>query len=148
MHEPLAGLTAADTFVQDQDPPPLLSAAYWAVRESGRRVRQDLAAVAASVGASAYAIENVRLAASEAITLVVASTYRADVRLAHVTAALRRRSLLVTILAEGEGAQEPPEDPDVELGLLLMKACSDELSIQRPPQGGIKILMSFRLRHD
>ncbi len=136
-YEPHAGLE--HTAKSEQA---LWNAAYWAVEESVRRIREDLARVVASLGAARELTDKVRLAASEGALCALSVALGKDARLLHVRALQRGRELHVTIACEADGTDQP-DDPDLELRMLLMLACSDGLALERA--GGMRVALRFEL---
>src|SRR5579875_3771460 len=99
---------------------------YDATPEAVGRVRADLAAFAAGHGMHARRIEDVRLAASEAVTNVVLHAYPARAGTVHVTARLADGALWISVRDFGVGVRPSGAGRSgLGLGLALIGRLAD-----------------------
>jgi anti-sigma regulatory factor (Ser/Thr protein kinase) len=120
---------------------------YPAVAQSVPRAREALAAFAAEGGATREEIDAVRLAASEALTNVVAHAYRdrgARGRI-HLTVALTDGELWVIIGDDGCGLHADRDSHGLGAGLALIAQSSDGFALVKRAAGGTEVRMRFDL---
>jgi len=103
-----------------------LNESYPAVPEAVPLARRALAAVATAAGAAGDRLDEIRLAASEALTNAVVHAYRGDEagRL-HVTAAVAADELWVLIGDDGRGLHAWNDSQGLGIGLSLISGLSD-----------------------
>ncbi len=108
-------------------------------------VRHVLGAVAEALHMSPQAVDDVKLAVTEACTNVVRHAYAgAAAGSLDVAAAPRPDGLTVVVSDQGCGLRPNPDGGGLGLGLPLMAALSDDLEIEHPPQRGSRLQMCFR----
>jgi anti-sigma regulatory factor (Ser/Thr protein kinase) len=90
-------------------------------------------------------VDAVGLAASEALTNVVAHAYGERPGSIHVIAAIRSDELSVLIADDDFGLHPGLERPGMGLGLALIAHAADELAIAKRFAGGTELRMCFRL---
>ncbi len=122
-----------------------LSVTYEATPNSVAAARAALAEFAASAGASAAQVDNVRLAVSEAVTNAVLHAYRGRPGEIQVTAALAGRELWILVSDEGGGMQPQADRPGLGLGLGLISQVCDDMAIVPRAAGGIEVRILFQL---
>ena len=108
--------------------------------------RAAVVALARSAEASADALDDVRLAVSEAVTNVVVHAYagRAPGPL-HVLAQLNGRKLVVEVSDEGGGLRPRIDSPGIGVGLPLISAVTEELRLSNSEGGPSCVRMTFDL---
>jgi anti-sigma regulatory factor (Ser/Thr protein kinase) len=129
--------------------PPIspLQRTYPAVPDAVAAARSAVSAFAADVGASPEVIDDVRLAASEALTNAVVHAYRG----AHepgsigVTAALAVDELWIIISDSGCGLRPREDSPGLGLGMALMMQVSGEIDVVDRADGGTEVTLRFAL---
>lgn len=124
-----------------------LNESYPAVPEAVPLARRALAAVATAAGAAGDRLDEIRLAASEALTNAVVHAYRGDEagRL-HVTAAVAADELWVLIGDDGRGLHAWNDSQGLGIGLSLISELTDDFSIVTRASGGTEVQMRFDLR--
>jgi serine/threonine-protein kinase RsbW/stage II sporulation protein AB (anti-sigma F factor) len=122
-----------------------LSVTYEAKPSSVAMARTALAEFAADAGASDTQVDNVRLAASEAVTNAVLHAYRGRPGRIHVTAALAGRELWILVSDEGGGMQPRADRPGLGLGLGLISQVCDDMAIVPRSSGGTEVRILFKL---
>ncbi len=127
------------------DPGPCLIRSYPAVPESVPRARRALTAFAAAAGAAGKELDDIRLAASEALTNVVMHAYAGGSGLMHVTAAAAGGEVSVLIADDGGGLRAGTDAPGLGLGLALIAHACDELTVMKRASGGTELRMRFAL---
>jgi anti-sigma regulatory factor (Ser/Thr protein kinase) len=108
-------------------------------------VRHVIGAFAEAVGLAGPTIDDMRLAVTEACTNVVRHAYEND---GHIEIVIRPEGDAVTVIVSDDGRGIGPS-PDVAgpgLGLPLIAALADRFEIERVPQRGSRLLMSFLRR--
>lgn len=118
---------------------------YPATPESVPLARRDLTRFAAEAGVAADQVENVRLAASEAITNIVLYAYDCTAGEIHVDADVASGALRVHIADDGAGRRPRFDKPGLGLGLALIAQATDALDIVSRPEGGTELRMRFGL---
>jgi anti-sigma regulatory factor (Ser/Thr protein kinase) len=127
----------------------VLRKSYPAIKEAIASMRLDIATLVAEyLDADAEAVENVKLAISEAATSVVRSiSSDNDTRHVHVTVArLDVDRLAIIVTDEGYGVTQPAHESALSMGFLVMRDRADSLTLSRSPTGGMQIDMRFALR--
>jgi anti-sigma regulatory factor (Ser/Thr protein kinase) len=110
-------------------------------------MRHDVAAVADFLGADKDAVENVRLAVSEAATSVVQSVFEHSAgRMQVMVATLGDDALAVIVSDDGHGVVQADREAGLGMGFIVMRDCADSLKLRRTPTGGIELDMRFALR--
>jgi serine/threonine-protein kinase RsbW len=122
-----------------------LSATYEAKPSSVAVARAALAEFASDAGASDAQVDNIRLAASEAVTNAVLHAYRGGPGQIHVTAALAGRELWILVADEGGGMQPRADRPGLGLGLGLISQVCDDMAIVPRSSGGTEVRILFKL---
>lgn len=115
-----------------------------ALAENVALVRHVVGAVAEAVRLSPQAVENVKLAVTEACTNVVRHAYAGDEGPLHVAAEPDGGWLTVVVSDRGNGLRQSPDRDGPGLGLPLIAALADTLEIGPGPQRGSVLRMSFR----
>jgi anti-sigma regulatory factor (Ser/Thr protein kinase) len=129
--------------------PPIspLQRTFPAVPDAVPAARSAVTAFAADVGASSELLEDVRLAASEALTNAVVHAYRG----AHepgsigVTAALAMDELWIIISDSGCGLRPRNDSPGLGLGMALMMQVSGDIDVIDRSDGGTQVTLRFAL---
>jgi anti-sigma regulatory factor (Ser/Thr protein kinase) len=110
------------------------------------RARAAVVALARAAGASGDAIDDVRLAVSEAVTNVVMHAYVGEVPgPLHVKARIRGRQLAVEISDEGGGLRARPDSPGLGVGLPLIAAVTESLQLSNSDGEPSCVAMTFDL---
>lgn len=110
------------------------------------RARAAVVALARAAGASPEAIDDVRLAVSEAVTNVVMHAYvGGPPGPLHVSARIRGRHLAVDIRDEGGGLRARPDSPGLGVGLPLMAAVTESLRLSTADGEPSCVSMTFDL---
>jgi serine/threonine-protein kinase RsbW len=122
-----------------------LSVTYEAKPSSVAAARAALAEFAVNAGAADAQVDNVRLAASEAVTNAVLHAYRGTPGQIHVTAALAGRELWILVADEGGGMQPRADRPGLGLGLGLISQVCDDMAIVPRSSGGTEVRILFKL---
>jgi len=122
-----------------------LNESYPAIPSSVPIARRALSAFAAAAGASEEQVEDVRLAASEALTNAVVHAYRDDSGMISVTAAVVEDELWMLISDDGCGLGARADRPGLGLGLALIAQITDDLMIVPRSSGGTEVRMRFNL---
>lgn len=105
-------------------------------------VRQVIASLAEALGMSERAIDDVRLAVTEACTNVVRHAYRDIDGPLEVTIRHADEMLTISVFDHGDGIRPSPHSDGPGLGLPLIAALSDSLVIERSRQGS-SVAMGF-----
>ncbi len=107
-------------------------------------VRDVAAAFASSVGFGGQALDDVRLAVSEAFSNAVMHAYDGIVSGAvEVFGAHENRRLEIRVVDHGTGMLPRAESPGLGIGLVMMATVMDGLLVQCTPGGGTTIAMSL-----
>jgi serine/threonine-protein kinase RsbW len=122
-----------------------LSGSYPATPEVIGKLRQELAGFAAAAGLNGEALDDVRLAVSEAVTNVVRHAYSGEPGLVHVTAGLLANELWILIADDGCGFNTPSTDPGLGMGLVLITSVCHEFALAERADGGTEARMRFLL---
>jgi serine/threonine-protein kinase RsbW len=122
-----------------------LSVTYEAKPSAVGAARAAVAEFAANAGATDAQVDNVRLAASEAVTNAVLHAYRGEPGDIQVTAALAGRELWILVADEGGGMQPRADRPGLGLGLGLISQVCDDMAIVPRSSGGIEVRLLFKL---
>ena len=110
------------------------------------RARAAVVALARAAGASPEAIDDVRLAVSEAVTNVVMHAYvGGPPGPLHVTARIRGRRLEVDVRDEGGGLRARPDSPGLGVGLPLIAAVTESLKLSNADGEPSCVSMTFDL---
>ena len=109
--------------------------------------RAAVVALARSAEASPDALDDVRLAVSEAVTNVVVHAYAgaSDPGPLHVEAHVRGRRLIVEVSDEGGGLRPRPDSPGIGVGLPLISAVTEELRLSNAEGEPSSVAMTFDL---
>jgi len=109
--------------------------------------RAAVVAFARSAEASDDALDDVRLAVSEAVTNVVIHAYAGapDPGPLHVEARVEGRKLLVEVSDEGGGLRPRPDSPGIGVGLPLISAVTEELRLVSAEGEPSRVEMTFDL---
>ena len=123
-----------------------LNESYPAVPEAVPVARRALIDVAAAAGAGGEQLEEIRLAASEALTNAVVHAYReGDAGRFQVTAAVASDELWVLISDDGRGLHAWNDTRGLGIGLSLISRLTDDFSIVTRASGGTEVQMRFDL---
>ena len=109
--------------------------------------RAAVVALARSAEATADALDDVRLAVSEAVTNVVVHAYAdmSEPGPLHVDAYVRGRKLIVEVSDEGGGLRPRPDSPGIGVGLPLISAVTEELRLSNAEGEPSCVAMTFDL---
>jgi serine/threonine-protein kinase RsbW len=128
------------------DAPAYLSESAPAIPSAVPWARRLVGAFAAAAGVRGQRLEDVRLAASEAVTNAVAYAYDDVPGQVHVIGAVVSGELWLVIADEGNGMRtRTSETRGLGLGLGLMAQLSDALTILSRSSGGVEVRMRFDL---
>ncbi len=121
-----------------------------AVPEAVPELRGALVEFACRAGASAFVLDQIRLAVSEAVTNVVIHAY---VGAAHpgpvrVDAHVEDATVNVIVADEGRGMVPRPDSPGLGMGLALIAHAADNLDVHDGDPIGTQLRMTFALRAD
>lgn len=122
-----------------------LSEHYPAVPASIPTARWDLMDFAGRAGLASARVDDVRLAASEALTNVVLHSYGDRPGEIHVSAAVVASELWLLIGDDGFGLRVRDDRPGLGLGLALIAQASDDFTIVPRAGGGTELRMRFGL---
>lgn len=125
-----------------------LNQSYPAVRETVRKARNAVVAVAAAAGAAPEQVDSIKLAVSEAVTNSVVHAYREEPGAVHVIAALAGQELWVLVADDGRGFQHPSDRPGQGWGLALIAEAADNFEIATRSTGGTEVRMRFTVGGD
>ncbi|MCE5200622.1 MAG: ATP-binding protein [Armatimonadota bacterium] len=116
-----------------------------------RTVRKLIAEFAESANMPPRAVEEIEIAASEAVTNIVRHAYKGCTRNPRmcVKCAQRKSGLIVEVIDNGNGFNAPPDNvvPDVDpnreggLGITLIKCLMDRVNYVSKPDEGTRIRM-------
>ncbi len=110
------------------------------------RARAAVVALARSVGATQEALDDVRLAISEAVTNVVVHAYIGmPPGPLHLTAKVEGRRLEVCVRDEGGGLRARPDSPGIGVGLPLIAAVTESLQLANSEGQPSSVTMAFNL---
>lgn len=123
---------------------------YPASKSAIAAMRRDVAALVAEyLGADREAVENVKLAVSEAATWIVRSlSFEENARQMRVAVACPNDDRLAVIVSDDSYGAVQPVREAVSISFMVMRDCTDALKLHRTPTGGIEIDMSFALHPD
>lgn len=122
----------------------VLRRSYPAVGKAIAQTRRDVVDAADVLGADADAIENMRLAVSEAATHVVGRS--ATDGSGHVHVLVTRpdgESLALTVTGDGEASPVFRPEAGLSVAFIVMRDCADSLKIRRTYLGETEISMTF-----
>ena len=124
-----------------------LRKSYPALKEAIASVRHDVAALAEFLGANEPAVENVRLAVSEAATHLVRRLYEHTAGRIHVTVALHDQHVMsVRVSDDGHRTAPRSRESGLGMGFAVMRECADALTMRHTEGGGLEIEMRFAVR--
>ena len=128
-------------------PPSPLRRSLPAVPDSVPELRNALADFAHRAGASPTALEQIRLAVSEAVTNVVLHAYvgAAAAGPVHVAAEVENSALNVVVADEGRGMVPRLDSPGLGLGLALIAHAAENLEVHDGDPAGTRLRMTFPL---
>lgn len=106
-------------------------------------VRHVVAALAETLGLRRQAVEDIKLAVTEACTNVVRHAYADTHGPLEVVLHRTEQVLVVVVTDHGRGLRPNPEGGGAGLGLPLMAALSQGLEIEQAPDRGSRVSMSF-----
>ena len=107
-----------------------------------RRLRRELAGIAADCGMDADGVADVKLAVTEAATNAVMHAYATTPGDVTVTAAVHEGELAIVIADTGGGLVERSDSPGLGVGLSIIATVADEMRITSNA-GGTQIHMTF-----
>jgi len=123
-----------------------LTETWLAEPASAPRARAAVAALAQAAGATADALDDVRLGVSEAVTNVVMHAYtRSQPGPVHISARVERRRLVVEVSDEGGGLRARPDSPGLGVGLPLIAAVTETLQLSNADGDPSRVAMTFDL---
>jgi serine/threonine-protein kinase RsbW len=110
-------------------------------------VRQAITGVAEVLGITDDRLDDLKVAVTEACTNVVLHAFQDDGGAMEVRAEQSGDHLVVTVLDEGSGIVPRAErtSPGLGLGLQMIAALADDVSITANDGGGTAVRMAFRL---
>ncbi|HEX5225731.1 MAG TPA: ATP-binding protein [Solirubrobacteraceae bacterium] len=117
---------------------------YTAEASSIRQARSALRAFADTQGATREKQDDIALSCSEALTNVVEHAYTEPGGEIHVCASRDGEQMLVVIADDGCGPGFPKR-VGLRLGMPVMSAYSDQLTLSRRPGGGFEVRLLFAL---
>lgn len=126
--------------------PDVIRKSYPATKQAIALARRDVAALVAEyLEADGEAIENVKLAVSEAATSVLASlSFEANARRIQVAvASLGCDRLGVIVSDDGLGAAPRGDAEPRGISFRVIRGCADSLQLRKTPTGGVEIDMQF-----
>lgn len=117
-----------------------------AVARSVPEVRAAVTALAVAAAATAAAVDDIRLAVSEAATNVVVHAYvDGPPGPLHVDASVTGRRLRVEVRDEGGGLRARPDSPGLGVGLPLIAAITESLQLSNAEGEPSSVTMTFDL---
>lgn len=110
-------------------------------------VRQAVTGVAEVLGIGDDRLDDLKVAVTEACTNVVLHAYDDDRGTMEVRAGREDDALVVTVLDDGSGIVPRAErtSPGLGLGLQMIAALADDVSIAANDGGGTAVRMAFRI---
>ena len=106
-------------------------------------VRHVLGSLSEALGLPVELTEDIRLAVTEACTNVVRHAYEEDEGTIDVVVRSEPGTLEVVVADAGRGIAPSADTSGPGLGLPLIAALADSLSIERTPSAGSRLTMSF-----
>jgi anti-sigma regulatory factor (Ser/Thr protein kinase) len=126
---------------------PTLAQSYPATADSVPRARHAVTEFARAAGVDDEQLDNICLAASEAITNAVRHAYRrGEAGSVHVAAALAGDELWVLVSDEGHGLEARTQSPGLGLGLSLIASVAEEFAVVNRAIRGIELRMRFAVK--
>jgi serine/threonine-protein kinase RsbW len=118
-----------------------------AVAESVPQLRAAVVDLARVLGVTDETLANVRLALTEACANVVAHGYPHEPGAIEVEAHAAPPVLVVSVRDRGVGVANALPSSTLGMGLKLIAACTNDLRIWEPVDGGTEVRMAFPLDH-
>jgi len=122
----------------------------WTVRAlptEVRPLRDEVAQFVAARGVDSDAMQDLRLALSEAVSNVVRHAYvGTDPGLLTVEVDVLPSELRVVVRDHGGGLRPRPDSPGAGLGLPLMASLATRFEVGERPEGGTEVRMGFARR--
>jgi serine/threonine-protein kinase RsbW len=118
---------------------------YEAEPSSVRLARAELARFASDAGASEVLVDGVRLAVSEAVTNVIRHAYPRRLGEVRVQAGIDDDALEVTVADDGCGVHAGSDQGGLGVGLALICAVADQMTLVPRADGGTEVRMRFEL---
>jgi anti-sigma regulatory factor (Ser/Thr protein kinase) len=112
---------------------------------SARTVRNEVAEVAARMGAPERVVEDARLCVNEAVTNVVRHAYRSSDGKVGVTVAREDDELTVVVRDEGVGLSDFVSEGDLGYGLRIIERLTSRHVISSAADRGTEVVMVFGL---
>ena len=112
-----------------------------------RRLRREMAGIAADCGMDADGVADVKLAVTEAATNAVMHAYAEATGELAVTAAVQDGELEIVIGDSGSGMVDRHDSPGLGVGLSVIATVARQLRIVSSPRG-TEIHMTFRCSDD
>jgi anti-sigma regulatory factor (Ser/Thr protein kinase) len=128
--------------------PPNLKRSYPAIASSVAEARRSIKRFALSAGVNQDRVEEICLAASEAITNVVRFAYPARIGHIHLTAWLAGGELWVLVADNGCGLHAGADSDGLGLGLGLISQLTDGFSVVERSSGGTELRLRFAVAGD
>ena len=117
-----------------------------ATPDSVPRARAAVAGFALAAGATSHRLDDIRLAASEAVSNAVLHAYSAPGGSVQVTASYLPDELWLLIADDGAGLRPGGATGGLGVGLALIAQVADEFQVVARSSGGTQLQMRFRLR--
>jgi serine/threonine-protein kinase RsbW/stage II sporulation protein AB (anti-sigma F factor) len=111
-------------------------------------VRHVLGAVGEALGIDHGALDDLRLAVSEACANAVVHAYPEGEGLLFVDLDVEQFAIDIAIRDSGVGMAPRPDSPGLGVGLPLMASLSSSLELVANPEGGTEVRMRFELTGD
>jgi anti-sigma regulatory factor (Ser/Thr protein kinase) len=124
-----------------------MAVAEWTTRpEPGnvRHLRREIRDYAVRHGMHPDRAQDLTLAVSEIVSNAVLHAYRdgSDGTI-KIAAAVDAEELVVRVVDDGVGLSPRTDSPGAGMGLMIAGSLADRLQIERPPDGGTAICMTF-----
>jgi anti-sigma regulatory factor (Ser/Thr protein kinase) len=116
-----------------------------AVPESVPQLRAAVSELARELGVDDETLANVRLALTEALANALAHGYHGDDGTIEVDAHAAPPVLVVSVRDRGVGVANALPSSGLGMGLKLIAACTEDLRIWEPLDGGTEVRMAFPL---
>jgi serine/threonine-protein kinase RsbW len=125
-----------------------LDESFPATPEAVGIIRRDVAAYAQKLGMRGTAVDNVRVAVSEAATNVVRHAYRGLPGSMQISASAVAGELWVLITDDGCGPNTPAATPGLGWGLAIITDATEHFTLVARASGGTEARMRFRIVAD
>lgn len=122
-----------------------LNESHPATPQAVGRIRHAVADYARAAGMTGRALDDVRVAVSEAVTNVVLHAYRTQSGEVHVVAREVGDELWVLVADDGRGPCAPTSHPGLGWGLAIITDACDQFTLVERGGGGTEARMCFRI---